>query len=126
MSMIEASKETSRLSLVKKLLAKADSDTTPAERDALVERAAELMAKYGIDEAMLAAADGGSGKIVDKVIFVDRPFTELMVTLLYNSPPRSAPSQRRASSSGTRTKGISGATRVRGSTASASSRTTPT
>jgi hypothetical protein len=45
------------LERVRKLLAKAEDDgATPAEAEALTAKAAELMAKYGIDRALLAAA----------------------------------------------------------------------
>jgi hypothetical protein len=43
------------LDKVRKLLAKAESTDSDAERDALNARAAELIAKYGIDEAMASA-----------------------------------------------------------------------
>jgi hypothetical protein len=48
---------------VMKLLAKAES-TTPEEAEALLSKAVELMQRYAIDDAMLAA----SGKIDDEVI----------------------------------------------------------
>lgn len=48
---------------VTKLLAKAES-TTPEEAEALFEKAAELMQRYAIDDAMLASA----GKLDDEVV----------------------------------------------------------
>ena len=48
------------LARVRKLLAKAeDEGVTPAEAQALTAKAAELMAKYGIDRALLAASAAG-------------------------------------------------------------------
>jgi len=44
------------LDRVRKLLAQAEDDSvTPAEAQAFTGKAAELMAKYGIDRALLAA-----------------------------------------------------------------------
>ena len=44
------------LDRVRKLLAKAEDDgVTPAEAEALTAKAAELMARYGIDRALLGA-----------------------------------------------------------------------
>jgi len=49
--------EPNLLERVRKLLAKAEDDSvTPAEAEALTAKAAELMARYGIDRALLAAA----------------------------------------------------------------------
>jgi hypothetical protein len=58
------------LDRVRKLLAKAEADgVTPAEAQALTAKAAELMAKYGIDRALLAArrpeTDAPSSRLVD-------------------------------------------------------------
>ena len=48
------------LDRVRKLLAKAeDESVTPAEAQALTAKAAELMARYGIDRALLAARPAG-------------------------------------------------------------------
>jgi hypothetical protein len=82
MPITEARNEDSRLALVRKLLAKAEATDAEPERDALVERAATLMAKYGIDRAMLAAAGTESDAVIDKVIFVTRPFAKEMTELL--------------------------------------------
>lgn len=72
----------SKLELVRKLLAKAESTDSAPEAEALNERAADLIAQYGIDRAMLAA-DGTQGDaIVDEWIITDRPFAEEMTTLL--------------------------------------------
>jgi hypothetical protein len=52
---------------IAKLLAKAES-TTPEEAEALVSKAQELMAKYAIDEAMIAAARGLSGSKSNPIV----------------------------------------------------------
>jgi hypothetical protein len=45
-----------KLDTVRKLLAKADGAATPAEAEVYTAKAVELMARHGIDEALLAAA----------------------------------------------------------------------
>ena len=45
-----------KLDTVRKLLAKADGAATPAEAEVYTAKAIELMARHGIDEALLAAA----------------------------------------------------------------------
>ena len=62
--------ETDLLDRVRKLLAKAeDEGCTPAEAEALTGKAAELMARYGIDRALLGAArpetDGAASRMFD-------------------------------------------------------------
>lgn len=60
---------------VRKLLAKAEAaGTTPAERDALAEKAGELMIKYGIDEAVARATATGAVRlepIIKHLVVVD-------------------------------------------------------
>lgn len=90
---VEAEVTDSRLNRVTKLLDKAQhilsmpKDTqTPellTEADAINKRAAELIAKYGIDRAMLAASGHAVDRVVDEVIILDRPFAEKMRTLLW-------------------------------------------
>lgn len=65
---------TSKLDLVRKLLAKAESTDSEPERDALNERASQLIAAYGIDEAMLASQDESLDKITDVSVLIERPF----------------------------------------------------
>jgi hypothetical protein len=71
------------LDRVRKLLAKAeDESVTPPEAQALTAKAAELMAKYGIDRALLAAArpetDAASSRMVD----IDNPWGRVKAHLL--------------------------------------------
>lgn len=74
---------------IAKLLAKAES-TTPEEAEILTAKAQELMAKYAIDEALLAAARGfrsETDKVVKEefvVIGIYRfPLAELATSVLY-------------------------------------------
>ncbi len=68
-----------KIDLIAKLLAKAEAaGTTPAERDALSEKAGELMIKYGIDEAVARAARTGEVRS-----------EEIIKTLTYTDVPRS-------------------------------------
>lgn len=85
MAIIETQQMDSRLDRVRKLLAKAESVAAefPAEAEALNERAAQLIADYGIDRAMLAASGQEADPITDKVIIVVRPFGEQMNDLLW-------------------------------------------
>ena len=66
-----------RAETIMKLLAKAEANgTTPAEREALSAKAAELMIKWGIEEAMLTAANADRLKteaIVKREIATDVP-----------------------------------------------------
>jgi hypothetical protein len=79
----EAKSTTSRLATIQKLLAKAEAEgVTDQERDLLTEKAAELMARYGVDQAMLAQAGKEIDPVVDKVIWTSRPFAGRMADLL--------------------------------------------
>ncbi|MFD0818929.1 DUF2786 domain-containing protein, partial [Micromonospora zhanjiangensis] len=63
------------LSKVRKLLAKAeDPACTPAEAEAFTAKATELIARYGVDRALLAARDATSDPIGDRVIDVVAPY----------------------------------------------------
>jgi len=95
---IEADKTDSRLDRVKKLLEQAehaanlsDEGRTPeqiaaskAEAEAMNIRAAELIAKYGIDRAMLAASGQEADAVIDRVFWITRPFAEQMRSMLWN------------------------------------------
>ena len=70
------------LGRIRKLLAKAEAaGVTPGEAEALNGKAAELMARYGIDRAMLAAAEPGTDKITDVWLDMDQPYARDKVTL---------------------------------------------
>jgi hypothetical protein len=71
------------LDRVRKLLAKAEDDgVTPAEAEALTAKAAELMARYGIDRALLGALQPGSDKPADRVFELGNPWGSVKVYLL--------------------------------------------
>jgi Protein of unknown function (DUF2786) len=71
------------LDRVRKLLAKAEAEgVTPAEAEALTAKAAELMARYGIDRALLAASQPETDKPADRVIDVDNPWAQVKAHLL--------------------------------------------
>jgi Protein of unknown function (DUF2786) len=71
------------LARVRKLLAKAEgAGVTAAEAQALTAKAAELMAKYGIDRALLAAARPETDRPADRVIDVGNPWARVQAHLL--------------------------------------------
>jgi hypothetical protein len=71
------------LDKVRKLLAKAEDPVcTAAEAEAFTAKAAELIAKYGVDSALLAAADPARDPVGDLVIAVLAPYALDKCTLL--------------------------------------------
>jgi hypothetical protein len=88
-AVVETKDANSRLGTVRKLLAKADDLARAGdqhslnEAEALNERAAELIASYGIDKAMLAADGSFGDEIVDEVIIVGKPFAKEFTDLLW-------------------------------------------
>ena len=71
------------LERVRKLLAKAeDESVTPPEAQALTAKAAELMAKYGIDRALLAAERPETDRPEDRVVVVLNPWGRVKAHLL--------------------------------------------
>lgn len=71
------------LDRVRKLLAKAESEgCTPAEAEALTGKAAELMARYGIDRARLGALHPESDQPGDRVFDLDNPWAAVKAHLL--------------------------------------------
>jgi Protein of unknown function (DUF2786) len=71
------------LARVRKLLVKAEADgVTQAEAQALTAKAAELMAKYGIDRALLAAARPETDRPDDRVIDIANPWARVQAHLL--------------------------------------------
>ena len=71
------------LDRVRKLLAKAeDEGCTPAEAEALTAKAAELMARYGIDRALLGALHPETDKPADRKFGFDRPWADVKAHLL--------------------------------------------
>ena len=71
------------LDRVRKLLAKAEADgVTAPEAEALTAKAAELMARYGIDRAMLAASEPETDKPGSRVIDIANPWAQVRAHLL--------------------------------------------
>lgn len=70
------------LSRIRALLAKAESTEFPEEAEALSARAQELMAKYSIDHALLAAQAGAAEEPGGRRIAVDNPYEGPKATLL--------------------------------------------
>lgn len=76
--------EEKTLDKVRKLLAKAEADgVTPQEAEALTGKAAELMAKYGIEQAQLGGKDTTAAFTpANKIIDIDNPWANVRATLL--------------------------------------------
>jgi Protein of unknown function (DUF2786) len=71
------------LDRVRKLLAKAeDEGCTPAEAEALTGKAAELMARYGIDRARLGALHPETDKPASRLFDMDNPWAAVKAHLL--------------------------------------------
>jgi hypothetical protein len=71
------------LARVRKLLAKAeDPACTPAEAEAFTAKAAQLIAKYGVDQALLAGADPALDPVGDRVVTVVPPYARDKAGLL--------------------------------------------
>lgn len=71
------------LERVRKLLAKAEGDgVTEAEAEAFTEKAATLMARYGIDRALLAAARPDTDRPANRIIDVPNPWADVRAHLL--------------------------------------------
>ncbi|SCG68132.1 Protein of unknown function [Micromonospora halophytica] len=71
------------LSKVRKLLAKAeDPACTPAESAAFTAKATELIARYGVDRALLAARDPATDPVGDRVVDVVAPYARDKAALL--------------------------------------------
>lgn len=63
------------LAKVRKILAKAeDPAATPEEAETYTAKAAELIATYGIDRALLALADPTSDIVGDRIVVLDPPY----------------------------------------------------
>lgn len=62
------------LAKIRALLAHAESTNSEHEAQAMNDKAAELMAKYGIEQAVLAAGKPEANRVADLVIRADDPF----------------------------------------------------
>ncbi|MEU7994562.1 DUF2786 domain-containing protein [Micromonospora sp. NPDC049060] len=71
------------LSKVRKLLAQAeDPACTPAESAAFTAKATELIARYGVDRALLAARDPATDPVGDRVVEIVAPYARDKAGLL--------------------------------------------
>jgi hypothetical protein len=71
------------LDRIRKLLAKAEAHgVTPAEAEALTAKAAELMARYGIDRALLAATQPCTDQPADRIIDIPNPWAAVHAHLM--------------------------------------------
>ena len=71
------------LDRVRKLLAKAEAEgCSPAEAEALTAKAAELMARYGIDRALLGALRPETDRPADRVFALPNPWGDVKRHLL--------------------------------------------
>jgi hypothetical protein len=71
------------LDRVRKLLTQAEDDgVTPAEAQAFTAKAAELMAKYGIDRALLAADRPETDQPANRILDIDNPWAREKAHLL--------------------------------------------
>jgi Protein of unknown function (DUF2786) len=71
------------LAKIRKILAKAeDPAATPEEAETYTAKAAELIASYGIDRALLAESDPSSDVVGDRVVVLDPPYALDKTSLL--------------------------------------------
>lgn len=71
-----------RLSKIRKLLALAeDPSATPAESAAFTEKAMALMARHGIDEALLSTDEHRPGRVVNRRLVMPPPYARDKATL---------------------------------------------
>jgi len=74
--------EDRRLTKIRKLLALAeDPSATPAEAAAFTEKAMALMARHGIDEALLSADTGRPGRVANRRLAMSAPYARDKATL---------------------------------------------
>jgi Protein of unknown function (DUF2786) len=75
--------KTDLLDRVRKLLAKAeDEGCTTEEAEALTAKASELMARYGIDRALLGSLHPETDRVTDRVFDLDNPWGAVKAHLL--------------------------------------------
>jgi hypothetical protein len=80
---MQAEPPSALLDRVRKLLAKAEAEgVTAPEAEALTAKAAELMAKYGIDRALLAATRPETDKAGNRIIDIGNPWAQVRAHLL--------------------------------------------
>ncbi|GHA14865.1 MULTISPECIES: DUF2786 domain-containing protein [Streptomyces] len=75
-------KEHPKLAQIRALLAKAEATNYPEEAEALTAKAAELMAKYGIEQALLDDGRAGGDAPIDRKITIANPWAMERVMLI--------------------------------------------
>ncbi|SHJ92717.1 Protein of unknown function [Pseudonocardia thermophila] len=78
----ESAKKSEKLEVIRKLLAKAERAATPEESETYTAKAMELMARHGIDEALLAAAEPGRDVPGGTTIAMTDPYSSAKARLL--------------------------------------------
>ncbi|MDV5145501.1 DUF2786 domain-containing protein [Streptomyces sp. SBC-4] len=74
-----------KLATIKALLAKAEDPATPeAEADLARARAMQMMAKYGVDEALLSDGEPSRDTITDRYVDVANPWSMSRARLMYH------------------------------------------
>ena len=63
-----------KLEVIRKLLAKAERAATPEEAAAYNAKAAELMARHGVDEALLAATGEKPDRLGERCVVLSDPY----------------------------------------------------
>ncbi len=80
---MSTTKTHAKLETIRSLLAKAEDPRTPeAEAELARKRAFEMMAKYGVEQAMLNDADSASDAPTDRQIVLDNPWAMERVRLI--------------------------------------------
>lgn len=80
---IDPQTQARKLAIIRSLLAQAeDPAATEAEAESYNRKAAQLIAQYGIDAAMLAEETPGSDVVGDRMIRIDNPYGMDKLTLL--------------------------------------------
>lgn len=75
-----------KLEVIRKLLAKAERAATPDEADAYNTKAADLMARHGVDAAMLTAAGGDTRDVIgSRRIAMTEPYSTEKAALAWSS-----------------------------------------
>lgn len=72
------------LDRVRKLLAKAEGTDNEHERESFMAAANALMAKYGIEQAMLGATERRDETPINRRIEVDNPWADVKANLIYH------------------------------------------
>ena len=72
------------LNKIRGLMAKAASTEFEAEAQAFADKAAELMARYGVEQAMIADRDPASDPVENRTIHLENPYAQAKSLLLHH------------------------------------------